>query len=101
MRLNVWLPFVTSDRGTHSRKRYHMSDLLNADITGAIDRCCRSVAARLCREAPLSAIGTKRTSACALHMSANDPKRTSPSALHMSAFDPKRTWRKNLLSEAR
>ena len=50
----MWLPFVTSDRGTHSRKRYHMSDLLNADITGAIDRCCRSVAARLCREAPLS-----------------------------------------------
>ena len=26
-------------------------------------------------------------------MSAIGPKRTSPSALHMSAFDPKRTWR--------
>ena len=25
--------FVTSDRGTHSHRRYHMSALLNADVT--------------------------------------------------------------------
>ena len=31
----------------------------------------------------MSAIGTKRTSACALHMSAFDPKRTSTSVWYM------------------
>lgn len=27
------LPFVTSDHGIHSHKRYHMSAPLNADVT--------------------------------------------------------------------
>ena len=40
----------------------------------------------------MSAIGTKRTSACALHMSAFGGKADMAFALQMSAYDPKRTW---------
>ena len=39
----------------------------------------------------MSAIGTKRTYAGALHMSAFGGKADMPFALQMSAFDPKRT----------
>ena len=39
----------------------------------------------------MSAIGTKRTSLVAPHMSAFGGKADMPSAAHMSAFDPKRT----------
>ena len=39
----------------------------------------------------MSAIGTKRTSACALQMSLLGVKRTCLFALHMSAYDPRRT----------
>ena len=39
----------------------------------------------------MSAIGTKRTSACALQMSAIEGKADMAFALQMSAFDPKRT----------
>jgi hypothetical protein len=38
----------------------------------------------------MSAIGTKRTSDSALHMSAFEGKADRPIALHMSANDPKR-----------
>ena len=38
---------------------------------------------------PMSAIGTKQTWACALHMSAYDPKRTSrPSTTCVRTYDP-------------
>ena len=40
---------------------------------------------------PMSAIGTKRTSASALHMSAFGGKADMTFCAHMSAFDPKRT----------
>ena len=39
----------------------------------------------------MSAIGTKRTSRIAPHMSFSGVKRTCLFALHMSAYDPKRT----------
>ena len=39
----------------------------------------------------MSAIGTKRTSLVAPHMSAFGGKADMPFAPHMSAFDPKRT----------
>ena len=40
----------------------------------------------------MSAIGTKRTWACALQMSAIGVKRTSFPHRKMSAYDPKRTF---------
>ena len=40
----------------------------------------------------MSAIGTKRTSACALHMSAFGGKADMRFAPQMSAYDPKRTF---------
>ena len=40
----------------------------------------------------MSAIGTKQTLACALHMSAFGVKRTCLFAPQMSAYDPKRTF---------
>ena len=39
----------------------------------------------------MSAIGTKRTSQIAPHMSAFEGRANMTFALHMSAFDPKRT----------